>query len=178
MSGKNAIRELSDRVAPDFEKWRDCNDYFHQEDERYTSFLATGNSDSILDLGCGNGDLLAALAPKRGIGIDFSEKTIEAARARHPDLEFRVGDVEDPAVLSEIEGHFDLIVLSDTVGELEDVQSTLSHLHTLCHDESRIVIAYHSQYWGPFLKLAESMGLKRPSPPQKLVVLQRYCRAP
>lgn len=163
---KNAIRELSDRVAPDFEKWRDRNDYFHQEDERYTSFLATGNSDSILDLGCGNGDLLAALAPKRGIGIDFSEKTIEAARARHPDLEFRVGDVEDPAVLSEIEGHFDLIVLSDTVGELEDVQSTLSHLHTLCHDESRIVIAYHSQYWGPFLKLAESMGLKRPSPPQ------------
>ncbi|MBT5572595.1 MAG: methyltransferase domain-containing protein, partial [Alphaproteobacteria bacterium] len=88
---KNAIRELSDRVAPSFEKWRDRNDYFHQEDERYTSFLATGNSDSILDLGCGNGDLLASLAPKRGVGIDFSEKTIEAARERHPDQEFHVG---------------------------------------------------------------------------------------
>mgnify|MGYP000893551622 CR=1 FL=1 len=163
---KNAIRELSDRVAPSFEKWRDRNDYFHQEDERYTSFLATGNSDSILDLGCGNGDLLASLAPKRGVGIDFSEKTIEAARERHPDQEFHVGDIEDPATLSGIEGPFDLIVLSDTIGELEDVQSTLSQLHALCHDESRIVIAYHSQYWGPFLKMAESMGLKRPSPPQ------------
>lgn len=163
---KNAIRELSDRVAPSFEKWRRRNDYFHREDERYTSFLSTGNSESILDLGCGNGDLLAALAPKRGVGIDFSEKTIDAARARHPKLDFHVGDVEDSEILSRIEGKFDLIVLSDTIGELEDVQTTLEQLHTLCHDETRIVIAYFSQYWRPFLKTAESMGVKRPSPPQ------------
>ena len=83
---KNQIRELSDRVAPSFEKWRCRNDYFHQEDERYTRFLATGNSETILDLGCGNGDLLASLAPKRGVGIDFSEQAIRAARARHQDV--------------------------------------------------------------------------------------------
>lgn len=163
---KNAIRDLADRIAPAFEKWRQRNDYFHVEDERYTAFLATGLGGKVLDLGCGNGDLLASLEPEIGLGIDFSEKTVEAARARHPDLEFKLGDVEDPLLLTSLEGPFDLIVLSDTIGELEDVQSTLLHLHALCHDETRIIIAYHSQYWGPFLKTAESMGLKRPSPPQ------------
>ncbi len=163
---KNAIRDLADRIAPAFEKWRQRNDYFHVEDERYTAFLATGLGGKVLDLGCGNGDLLASLEPEIGLGIDFSEKTVEAARARHPDLEFKLGDVEDPLLLTSLEGPFDLVVLSDTIGELEDVQSTLLHLHALCHDETRIIIAYHSQYWGPFLKTAESMGLKRPSPPQ------------
>lgn len=163
---KNAIRDLADRIAPAFEKWRQRNDYFHVEDERYTAFLATGLGGKVLDLGCGNGDLLASLEPEIGLGIDFSEKTVEAARARHPGLEFKLGDVEDPLLLTSLEGPFDLIVLSDTIGELEDVQSTLLHLHALCHDETRIIIAYHSQYWGPFLKTAESMGLKRPSPPQ------------
>ena len=163
---KNAIRDLADRIAPAFEKWRQRNDYFHVEDEHYTAFLATGLGGKVLDLGCGNGDLLASLEPEIGLGIDFSEKTVEAARARHPDLEFKLGDVEDPLLLTSLEGPFDLVVLSDTIGELEDVQSTLLHLHALCHDETRIIIAYHSQYWGPFLKTAESMGLKRPSPPQ------------
>jgi SAM-dependent methyltransferase len=163
---KNAIRDLADRIAPAFEKWRQRNDYFHVEDERYTRFLATGLGGKVLDLGCGNGDLLASLEPEIGLGIDFSKKTVEAARARHPDLEFKLGDVEDPLLLTSLEGPFDLIVLSDTIGELEDVQSTLLHLHALCHDETRIIIAYHSQYWGPLLKTVESMGLKRPSQPQ------------
>lgn len=163
---KNAIRELSERVAPEFEKWRRRNDYFHKEDEKYTRFLATGKSANILDLGCGNGDLLAALEPERGVGVDFSQATIAAARARHPELEFHIGDVEQAGLRSQVGGPFDLIVLSDTISELEDVQATLAQLHDLCHDETRLVIAHHSMYWGPILKTAETLGLKRPSPPQ------------
>ena len=74
---KSAIRELTDRTAPMFERWRELNHYFHDEDERYTRFLATAHNERVLDLGCGNGDLLAALSPERGIGVDFSEKAIE-----------------------------------------------------------------------------------------------------
>ena len=163
---KIAIRKLSDLNAPKFRYWRGRNGYFHDEDERYTSFLATAHNARVLDLGCGNGDLLAALKPERGVGVDFSERTIEAARELHSELEFVVGDVEDPDLLARLDGPFDLIVLSDTIGELEDAQSMLSNLHPLCHDESRIVIAYHSQYWGPILKLAEALNVKRRTPPQ------------
>ena len=45
----------------------------------------------VLELGCGQGDLLAALRPSRGVGIDFSPAMIERAQGRHPQLEFLDG---------------------------------------------------------------------------------------
>ena len=39
---------------------------------------------SVLEVGCGIGDTLAALEPSRGLGIDFSEEMIRLARKRHP----------------------------------------------------------------------------------------------
>jgi len=42
----------------------------------------------VLELGCGRGDLLAALKPSYGVGIDFGAETTAKANARHPDLYF------------------------------------------------------------------------------------------
>ena len=49
---------------------------------------------TVLDLGCGDGALLASLQPSRGVGVDFSLPTLVDARRRHPDLDFVCGDVE------------------------------------------------------------------------------------
>ena len=46
----------------------------------------------VLELGCSSGDLLAAMQPARGVGVDFSPAIIEQARRRHPQLEFHVAD--------------------------------------------------------------------------------------
>jgi len=37
----------------------------------------------VLEWGCGPGDLLAALKPARGLGIDISPKMVARARAAH-----------------------------------------------------------------------------------------------
>ncbi len=162
---KQAIQELSDRLAPERDRWIERNTYFHQEDRRYMRFLIPEGL-SVLDLGCGTGQLLAALNPSRGVGIDFSEGMIEVARHNYPDLEFRVGDVEDPSVLAALDGPFDIIVLSDTIGSLNDCESMLGNLHGLCSRDTRIVIAYYSYLWEPVLTLAEKLGLKMPQEPQ------------
>jgi ubiquinone/menaquinone biosynthesis C-methylase UbiE len=62
-----------------------------------------GLSDVVLDVGCGNGHHLFALAPEiaRGIGIDVSPGMIALARARlwnsarKADLTFEVGNAEE-----------------------------------------------------------------------------------
>jgi ubiquinone/menaquinone biosynthesis C-methylase UbiE len=46
----------------------------------------------VLEVGCGLGDLLAAVKPARGVGVDFSPAMIALARQRHPELEFHVAD--------------------------------------------------------------------------------------
>src|SRR5262245_21962865 len=40
----------------------------------------------VLELGCGQGDLLAALEPAAGVGVDFSSRMIGVARERYPSL--------------------------------------------------------------------------------------------
>ena len=73
-----------------------------------------------------------------------------------------LGDVEDPAVLDQLEGPFDCILLSDTIGSLDDVQATLSNLHRLCHPETRVIISYYNRLWAPVLRVGQWMGLQMP----------------
>src|ERR1039457_4278712 len=49
----------------------------------------------VLEVGCGLGDLLAAVKPARGVGVDFSPAMIALARQRHPELEFHVADAAE-----------------------------------------------------------------------------------
>jgi SAM-dependent methyltransferase len=51
--------------------------------------LAEKGRGVVLDLGCGNGPLIAALGG-RGIGVDACAPEIEIARARHPEATFHV----------------------------------------------------------------------------------------
>lgn len=163
-SRKLAIRALADRLAPERDRWIRRNAYFYAEDRRYMRFLVpTGGR--VLELGCGTGELLAALAPVRGVGIDLSPSMVAAARRKHPQFEFHVGDVEDARALAGIEGPFDAIILSDTIGALEDCEETLASLHRLCDRETRVIIAYHSMLWGPLLSAAGALGLRMPQGP-------------
>src|SRR5215210_7649830 len=50
--------------------------------EVYRSLVPAGQR--VLEIGCGEGDLLAALQPSFGVGVDFSGGMIRRAAARHP----------------------------------------------------------------------------------------------
>lgn len=160
----NLVREYYDRVAPNRDKWISRNAYFHDEDSRFTRFLVPPGL-KVLDLGCGTGSLLADLKPSYGVGVDISPKMIDAAQRsypaeRHPNLSFEVGDIENPETLQALDGPFDVIILSDTVGLLEDVEATLASLHDLSSNRTRIVVAYYSWLWTPVIALAELLGAK------------------
>lgn len=158
---RNKVRAHFDAVAPERRAWIDRNRFFYEADWRYLQFLIPAGS-RVLDLGCGTGDLLAKLRPSRGLGIDISAAMVERAQAAYPDLEFRTGDIENGEALSAIDETFDYIVLSDTLGCIEDCQALFAQLHRLCDRDTRLVIAYYSHLWEPLLNFAERMGQKMP----------------
>ncbi len=135
------------------------NAAYREDDFNFMRFLIPAGK-RVLELGCGSGELLASLQPRYGVGVDFSARTIAAARARHPDLNFILGDAEDPATLATVEGPFDYIVIADTIAMFEDVDGTLRLVHQLCEPSTRIIIAYYSHLWEPILKLGELFRLK------------------
>lgn len=148
-------------MAPDRRAWIDRNRFFYESDWRYLQFLIPPGS-RVLDLGCGTGELLAKLRPSRGLGIDISSTMVEIARASYPDLEFRIGDIETGETLEAIDETFDYIVLSDTLGCVEDCQALFAQLHRLCDRSTRLVISYYSHMWEPLLEFAERIGQKMP----------------
>src|SRR5689334_5891175 len=75
----------------------------------------------VLELGCGRGDLLASVAPARGVGVDCDAAMIERAKRSHSRLEFHLADATEFALGEQ----FDYILLSDLLNEVWDVQGFL-----------------------------------------------------
>ncbi|MDD9926331.1 MAG: methyltransferase domain-containing protein [Rhodospirillaceae bacterium] len=160
---KAAMIAWMDRFAGKRESWLRRNEYFHTEHQRYMQFLVPKGA-RVLDLGCGTGQLLASLDPEYGVGIDFSSQMVEIAREKFPALTFEVGDVEAPETIANLEGPFDVIIVSDTIGYFDDCEQTLRNLHQLCTPDTRIIVAYFSRYWEPVLRMAEICGFKMRQP--------------
>src|SRR5438067_11687597 len=106
-----------DRYAAERDRWRAKNGAYYRAVERLVRFVVPAGA-SVLEVGCGTGDLLAALKPKEGVGVDISPRLVDIARGKHPGLDFIVGDAE-ALDASALEGRtFDYVVLSDVVGAL------------------------------------------------------------
>jgi len=165
---KQEIQRLHDEVASEREGWIERGAFFHSEERLYLKFLIP-EGVRILELGCGNGHLLAALNPSVGVGVDFSHGMVEQARRAYPHLSFIEGDIEDEGLIKSLPGPFDIILIVDTLGSLDDCQRIFESLHDLCTRETRLVIAYFSHLWYPALKLAESLGLRMPQPAQNVL---------
>ena len=144
-----------DDVARKRDDWRGMGRWYHKRLEEVYSFLVSPGLH-ILELGCSEGNLLATLKPARGIGVDFSSEMIQSARERHPELEFIHADAHD---LSEINETFDVIILSDLVNDLWDVQRVLEQLRPLCTERTRIILNFYSRLWQTPLNVARSLNL-------------------
>jgi SAM-dependent methyltransferase len=126
----------------------------------YYSLLIPAGA-SVLEVGCGTGELLRGLGERRKVGIDLSERQIEAARRNCPDAVFHVQAAES----LHLEERFDCIIISDTLNFSADVQRVLELLHTVSHPGTRLIINYPSALWRPVFALARGLGLK-PYEPQ------------
>lgn len=159
-------REFQDYVESsldDRDRSARFNAAYREDDRKFMRFLIPPGK-RVLELGCGQGELLAALEPSYGVGVDFGARTIAKAKERHPNLHFILGDVEDPATLTPIEGPFDYIIIADTIGMFEDIDGTLRRVNQLCAPSTRIIISYYSHLWEPILKLAELLQLRSKRP--------------
>jgi SAM-dependent methyltransferase len=156
---RSSLIQYFDAMAPERERWVKKNRYYHQQLEKTFSFFIPLGS-AVLEIGCGTGQLLAALKPSRGVGIDLSPKMVALAQERHPHLAFRVDNLEN----LQLDEKFDYVVISDLLGFLYDLQRSLENLHRVCSPRTRIVISYYNFVWEPVISAGERLGLKARQP--------------
>lgn len=115
---------------------------------------------SILEVGCGKGELLARLPNRDVTGVDLSDKQIQLAKKKVPHGTFYIQAGE----VLELPRTFDYIILSDTINQAADVQAIFSALKKQAEPHTRLVINFYNTLWRPLLTLATRLGLRAPQP--------------
>jgi SAM-dependent methyltransferase len=120
---------------------------------------------AVLEVGCGEGELLAALPNARRMGIDYLPEVVARARARHPDVAFEVGDATsgqgaDPVAL----GTWDAVVCDRLCHSVLDVKALLSGLKRQLAPGGRVYMTVFNYLWELPVRLAEVAGWKNPAP--------------
>lgn len=154
---KNKIKEHYDSQASMRQVWIKKNSYYYSQMLRYYKFIVQEDS-SVLELGCGNGYLLNALKPSRGLGVDISSEMVRQAKSEYPHLEFICSDIED----FQVHEKFDYIIISGTLGFVEDIQKLLKRIQEFANPGTRIIIDYYNHLWESAIILGTKLGVKMP----------------
>ncbi|MCX6310606.1 MAG: bifunctional class I SAM-dependent methyltransferase/glycosyltransferase family 2 protein [Bacteroidetes bacterium] len=155
-----------DRIASKQTK-RGFNAYYWKDIEKYCNYFSHKDI-SVLEIGSGGGDLIGRIKGKRKVGIDFSPAMIEVAKKKYPETEFQLMDALDISLNEK----FDLILISNLIGHVEDVQKLFEQLPKVMHRNSKVIITYYNYVWEPLLKLSEIFGLKTKTPTQNWLTLK------
>ena len=147
-----------DNLSKNRRHWHNWGKWYHRRLTEIYSSLVPPNQ-RVLEIGSGEGDLLASLKPSHGVGIDFSSEMITKANQSHPDMEFYQMDTHD---LSSIQEEFDTIILSDVINDLWDVQLVFDQIRRLCSPRTRIIINFYSHLWQFPLSIAQNLNLASP----------------
>ena len=136
----DGVRRMFDRIAPVYDamnhlmtagldrRWR-----------RITIDETVQADDRVLDACCGTGDLAIA-ARSRGadvVGLDFSERMLERARRKEPQIDWVRGDV---LALPFDEGSFDAVTVGFGVRNVEDLEAGLRELRRVLRPGGRLGI--------------------------------------
>ncbi|MCX6936979.1 MAG: bifunctional class I SAM-dependent methyltransferase/glycosyltransferase family 2 protein [Verrucomicrobia bacterium] len=125
----------------------------------YYNLLIPENA-SVLEIGCGGGDLLIHLNSKDKTGIDASITQINRAKAKLPDARFE----QQFAECLKLNRTYDYIIISDTLNFVADAQLVFEQLSAVATPETRLILNFHNNLWHPIHSIASSFGFRRHNP--------------
>ncbi|MHC4742155.1 MAG: glycosyltransferase [Planctomycetota bacterium] len=139
-------------------RWRKHNSYYYKWLEGIYKFVVRPGS-RVLHVGCECGDLLAAVEPSYGVGIDDDAEAVELARKRFPHLNFQT---MDPHAL-ELDEKFDYVLICNSLGKWEDIQAVLERIVPLTSENTRIIITYYNHLWEAALSIGSLLRIRKPN---------------
>jgi len=144
------VQRMFDRIAPVYDAMnRVMTAGLDQRWRRATVREVVRSGDDVLDACCGTGDLAVA-ARNAGasyvVGVDFSERMLEQARRKAPELEWVQSDVLE---LPFEDASFDSAVVGFGVRNVEDLEAAIRELRRVLRPGGRLGILEITTPRGP-----------------------------
>jgi ubiquinone/menaquinone biosynthesis C-methylase UbiE len=150
MSAKESFRQ----IAPVYDKYRKPDELILRLlSEEIRKLARRVNNLSMLDVGCGTGGYSIPLAKQFAIrltGIDVSEEMLERARAKYPNGNWILGDIES---IDFEENSFDVVLMSYVLHHMRDYKRTLKTVYKILKRASGLLFIAtddHDQFLSSF----------------------------
>ena len=134
---RERTREHLASIASRRESWIKRNRYYYELLSRLLRFLVEPEK-KVLSVRCGTGNLLTAVRPSNGKGIDICAEIVEIAQKRNTSLNFAVAfpDKDEFREVFSPEKSFDYILFND-IDDTVDVLQALRNPRPLCRRHLR-----------------------------------------
>jgi demethylmenaquinone methyltransferase / 2-methoxy-6-polyprenyl-1,4-benzoquinol methylase len=145
----DAVRRMFDRIAPVYDTMnRTMTAGLDRRWRRLTAEAVVRAGDRVLDACCGTGDLAIAAREAGGdvTGVDFSDRMLERARRKAPELEWVRGDL---LALPFPDRSFDAATVGFGVRNVEDLERALAELRRVLRAGGRVAILEITRPRGP-----------------------------
>ncbi len=159
---KNTVEKHFDKVAKSYDPGKTKYSYYYESLKKLLGSIIP-KKQKVLEVGCGTGDLLFSLDPKKGYGMDISPQMIKIANTKYVDnknLKFSTFWPNDD---------FDYIFMSDVIEHLEKPLTTFSQVTKLMNKNSKFIITMANPIWEPLLLIWEKLGLKMEEGPHRRI---------
>ena len=135
------VRAMFDRIAGVYDRMNSVMTagMHHRWRERAVDLAGVGPADRALDVATGTGDLAVALR-RRGadvVGLDFSERMLELAREKAPDVAFEQGNA---LALPYGDGEFDAVTVGFGARNFSDLPAGLREMARVTRAGGRVVV--------------------------------------
>ena len=157
------IADHFDVVAGEYDYWKEKN-WLYYETLRSIARAHVPQEGRLLDVGCGTGAMVRAVAPMHALGIDIAPEMVEIAKrldSEHPEYRYEVADITNFR-LSE---QFDTLLFFDVIEHTVDMPAALRCMRDLMAPRGVLVLSMANPLWEPILMLGEKLGMKMPEGP-------------
>ena len=164
-----------DLIASDYDRYKQNHGYYHNALKRGLKSLIKPEA-SILDWGCGTGDILAFLKPSYGVGFDISSEMVKLAERKFK----KARNLSFVGSQNQISGVFNYIVMVDVIEHLTNPQETFKDLSRFASKSTRIVVCFVGPLWSPIIWILGLLKPKTPEGPHKRIdknEVMKYFRA-
>jgi demethylmenaquinone methyltransferase/2-methoxy-6-polyprenyl-1,4-benzoquinol methylase len=138
------VQGMFDRIAGIYDRLNQVMTagLHHQWRRRAADLAMLGPGDRVLDVATGTGDLAIELATRVGadgevVGVDFSERMLEIARAKAPALRFETGNA---LALGYPDASFDAATVGFGARNFSDLALGLSEMARVVRPGGRVVV--------------------------------------
>lgn len=167
----NDVLKHFDNIADCYDRYKEVNSYYYKQLKKtYNGFIPDSHFLSIIELGCGSGELINYLNPKIGVGVDISSKMVDIASKKFcqkKNFQFHVGSIDNLDFMETLfkDKKYDYCIIPDTIEHLSDLYKVFYVLSQVIDERTKIIITWANPIWRPILELSEHLKLKMPEGP-------------